>query len=330
MTPTATAIAPERPKVQTVTQRIVVALGGNAILSTDASAQAQQEALNKTAEYLVQFIKEGHDLIISHGNGPQVGNLLLQQIAGKSEKNPPLPLDSCVAMTQGSIGYWMQNAIGKAMKKHGIQKDAVSIITQVIVDKNDPAFQNPTKPIGPFFTQEEAEYEMQKNGSIFKEDAGRGWRKVVPSPRPHSIHEHRVIDQLVRDGIVTISVGGGGVSVIQDGSDLVGVEAVIDKDFASQKLAELVDADLLVILTGVDNVYINYNQPNQEKLEHVTVAQIEEYIRQNQFAPGCMLPKVEAAIEFVRNRPQGKAIITSLENIEAMLNEGAGTVITLY
>lgn len=324
----ATAVAPAITKAPTTKQRIVVALGGNAILSEDASAQAQQDALNKTAEYLVQFIEEGHDLIISHGNGPQVGNLLLQQVAGKSEKNPPLPLDSCVAMTQGSIGYWMQNAIGKAMKKHNIQKDAVSIITQVIVDKDDPAFQNPTKPIGPFYTKEEAEAEMQKTGSIFKEDAGRGWRKVVPSPRPLSIHEYRVIDQLVEDGIVTISVGGGGVSVIEDGSDLVGVEAVIDKDLASQKLAELVDADFLVILTGVDNVYINYNKPNQQKLENVTVAQLEEYIKQNQFAPGCMLPKVEAAIEFVKNRPHGKAIITSLENIDAMLNEGAGTVIT--
>lgn len=330
MSAIATAFAPDKPILQTTKQRIVVALGGNAILSSDASARAQQDALNKTAEYLVQFIKEGHDLIISHGNGPQVGNLLLQQVAGKSEKNPPLPLDSCVAMTQGSIGYWMQNAIGKAMKKQNIRKDAVSIITQVIVDKDDPAFQNPTKPIGPFFTQEEAEFEMKQNGSIFKEDAGRGWRKVVPSPRPHSIHEHRVIDQLVRDGIVTISVGGGGVSVIQEGDDLVGVEAVIDKDFASQKLAELVNADLLVILTGVDHVYINYNQPNQQKLESVTVDQLEEYIAQNQFAPGCMLPKVEAAIEFVKNRPQGKAIITSLENIDAMLNEGAGTIITNY
>lgn len=313
--------------VSTTKKKIVVALGGNAILSTDASAEAQQDALNKTAEYLVQFIKEGHDLIISHGNGPQVGNLLLQQSAGESEKNPALPLDSCVAMTQGSIGYWMQKALGKAMKKHQIEKDAVSIITQVIVDKDDPAFQNPTKPIGPFFTEEEARIEMEKTGSIFKEDAGRGWRKVVPSPRPKSIQEHRVIDQLVKSGIITISVGGGGVSVIQEGTDLVGIEAVIDKDFASQKLAELVEADLLVILTGVDNVFINYNQPNQQKLETVTVEQLEAYIQENQFAPGCMLPKVEAAIEFVKNRPEGKAIITSLENIEAMLNEGAGTVI---
>ncbi|WP_019244272.1 MULTISPECIES: carbamate kinase [Bacillus] len=309
-------------------KKIVVALGGNAILSSDASAKAQQEALNQTAEYLVQFIEKGYDLIISHGNGPQVGNLVLQQAAADSEKNPALPLDSCVAMTQGSIGYWMQNAMDKALAKRNIDKDAVSIITQVVVDKDDPAFVNPTKPIGPFLTEEEARSEMVKTGAIYKEDAGRGWRKVVASPRPISIREYQVIDHLVNNGVVTISVGGGGVSVIEEGQDLVGVEAVIDKDFASQKLAELVDADMLVILTGVDNVYINYNKPNQKKLEEVSVAELEEYIKENQFTPGSMLPKIEAAIDFVKHRPQSKAIITSLENIGQLLENGAGTVIT--
>lgn len=308
-------------------QKIVVALGGNAILSSDASAEAQQSALEKTAEYLVQFIENGDDLIISHGNGPQVGNLMLQQHAGASEKNPAMPLDTCVAMTQGSIGYWMQNALDKAFLKHGLDKVAVSLITQVVVDKDDPAFKKPTKPIGPFLTKEEAEKEMAETGAIFLEDAGRGYRKVVPSPRPLSIKEHQIIKQLVDSGVVTISAGGGGVSVVENGLDLSGVETVIDKDFASEKLAELIDADLLVILTGVENVYINYNQPNQKKLERVTVSELEKYIDEKQFAAGSMLPKIEAATAFVKERPNAKAIITSLENIGAMLEQGAGTVI---
>ncbi|EAE9466995.1 carbamate kinase [Listeria monocytogenes] len=308
-------------------QKIVVALGGNAILSSDASAEAQQSALEKTAEYLVQFIENGDVLIISHGNGPQVGNLMLQQHAGASEKNPAMPLDTCVAMTQGSIGYWMQNALDKAFLKHGLDKVAVSLITQVVVDKDDPAFKKPTKPIGPFLTKEEAEKEMAETGAIFLEDAGRGYRKVVPSPRPLSIKEHQIIKQLVDSGVVTISAGGGGVSVVENGLDLSGVETVIDKDFASEKLAELISADLLVILTGVENVYINYNQPNQKKLERVTVSELEKYIDEKQFAAGSMLPKIEAATAFVKERPNAKAIITSLENIGAMLEHGAGTVI---
>ncbi|PDF58226.1 amino acid kinase family protein, partial [Listeria monocytogenes] len=186
-------------------QKIVVALGGNAILSSDASAEAQRSALEETAEYLVQFIENGDDLIISHGNGPQVGNLMLQQHAGASEKNPAMPLDTCVAMTQGSIGYWMQNALDKAFLKHGLDKVAVSLITQVVVDKDDPAFEKPTKPIGPFLNKEEAEKEMAETGAIFLEDAGRGYRKVVPSPRPLSIKEHQIIKQLVDSGVVTIS-----------------------------------------------------------------------------------------------------------------------------
>ncbi|TFJ44197.1 carbamate kinase [Carnobacterium divergens] len=308
-------------------RKVVVALGGNAILSTDASAKAQQEALHQTAEYLVQFIEKGDDLIVSHGNGPQVGNLLLQQAAANSEKNPAMPLDTCVAMTEGSIGYWMQNALNSALLKRHIDKDVVALVTQVIVDEKDPAFANPTKPIGPFLTEEEAKVEMQASGATFKEDAGRGWRKVVASPKPISIKEYRVVNHLVESGILTISVGGGGIPVIEKEAELVGVEAVIDKDFASQKLAELVKADLLIILTGVDNVYVNYNQPDQKKLEEVTVTELKEYIADNQFAPGSMLPKVEAAISFVENYPQGKAIITSLENIGAVLKGDAGTVV---
>lgn len=308
-------------------RKIVVALGGNAILSEDASAEAQQKALKDTAKYLVQIIENGDDIIISHGNGPQVGNLLLQQEAANSEKNPAMPLDTCVAMTQGSIGYWLQNAMDEVLAEHQLDKEIVSLVTQVVVDENDQAFKNPSKPIGPFLTKEEADKQMNETDSVFIEDAGRGWRKVVPSPKPVSIKEHKVINQLVEAGVVTVTVGGGGIPVVQRDKKVEGVEAVIDKDFASQKLAELVEADLLVILTGVDNVYVNYNKPDQKKLDTVTVSEMKQYIKEDQFAPGSMLPKVEAAIQFVEGYPEGKAVITSLENIESVLNEDGGTIV---
>lgn len=312
-----------------MTQKIVVALGGNAILSKDASAKAQQEALRDTARHLVKFIENGDELTISHGNGPQVGNLLLQQQAADSVKNPAMPLDTCVAMTEGSIGYWLQNAMKDVMNEKNIKKDVVSVVTQVEVDSKDPAFENPTKPIGPFLTKAEADAAKSENpNATFKEDAGRGYRKVVPSPKPIDICEKDVINLLVQNGVITISVGGGGIPVVKKDGQLVGVEAVIDKDFASETLAELIEADTLLILTGVDNVYINYNKPNQEKLERVNVAEMERYIDEDQFAAGSMLPKVQAAIQFVRDNPSRKAVITSLENIQNYIDNGAGTIIT--
>lgn len=309
-------------------RKVVVALGGNAILSTDASAKAQQEALIETAKYLVKFIEQGDELIISHGNGPQVGNLLIQQQAADSEKTPAMPLDTCVAMTEGSIGYWLQNAMGEVLKEKGIDKDVVSLVTQVIVDENDPSFKNPSKPVGPFYTEEEADEQMKADSTVtFKEDAGRGWRKVVASPKPISIKEARVIETLVEQGVITVSVGGGGIPVVETATGLEGREAVIDKDFASEKLAEIIDADLLIVLTGVDNVYVNYQKPDQKKLETVSVSEMKQYIDENQFAPGSMLPKVEAAIAFVEAKPKAKAIITSLENIENLLASEEGTII---
>ncbi len=309
-------------------RKVVVALGGNAILSTDASAKAQQEALMETAKYLVKFIEQGDELIISHGNGPQVGNLLIQQQAADSEKTPAMPLDTCVAMTEGSIGYWLQNAMGEVLKEKGIDKDVVSLVTQVIVDENDPSFKNPSKPVGPFYTEEEANEQMKADSTVtFKEDAGRGWRKVVASPKPISIKEARVIETLVEQGVITVSVGGGGIPVVETATGLEGREAVIDKDFASEKLAEIIDADLLIVLTGVDNVYVNYQKPDQKKLETVSVSEMKQYIDENQFVPGSMLPKVEAAIAFVEAKPKAKAIITSLENIENLLASEEGTII---
>lgn len=309
-------------------RKIVVALGGNAILTSDPSADAQKAALVQTAKHLVKLIKNGDNLIITHGNGPQVGNLLLQNLEANSEKNPALPLDSLVAMTEGSIGYWLQNALENELIKEGLDKEVASVITQVIVDKNDPAFKDLTKPIGPFYSEEEAKEEAKKTGATFKADAGRGWRKVVASPKPVSINELGTIKTLVNSGGIVIASGGGGIPVVkEDNGTLKGVEAVIDKDFASEKLATSIEADLFIILTGVDYVFVNYNKPNQKKLEHVTVAELEEYIQQNQFAPGSMLPKVEAAISFVKSRPNAKAVITSLENLGALVENESGTII---
>ncbi|PGZ93631.1 carbamate kinase [Bacillus pseudomycoides] len=309
-------------------KKIVVALGGNAIQSGDATAQAQQEALERTAEQLVKIMENNVDVVIAHGNGPQVGNILLQQKAAETEKTPAMPLDTCGAMSQGMIGYWMENAIEKALKKRNIEKDVVTVITRVVVDEKDEAFKNPTKPIGPFYTEEEARKLMETTRATFKEDSGRGWRRVVPSPKPVSIHEHKVINALVEDGDIVIAVGGGGIPVIDSDDGLKGTEAVIDKDFAAQKLAELVDADILVILTAVDHVYINFNKPNQKKLENVTVDELEQYIQGNQFAAGSMLPKIQAAIQFVNTNPKRKTIITSLEKVYEALEENAGTIIS--
>ncbi|WP_042353941.1 carbamate kinase [Bacillus rubiinfantis] len=310
-------------------KKVVIALGGNAIQSGDATAAAQQQALETTARQLVDFIEQGIDIIISHGNGPQVGNILLQQAAADSVKNPAMPLDTCGAMSQGMIGYWMQNAMEKALKERGIQKDVATVVTRVVVDLNDPAFQNPTKPIGPFYSEEEAKRIIEETQSSFKEDAGRGWRRVVASPKPVSIKEHTIINSLVEQGNIVISCGGGGIPVIDAENGVEGVEAVIDKDFASEKLAELVNADALIILTAVDNVYIDFNKPTQKKLEDVTVAELNSYIEAGHFAAGSMLPKVQAAIQFAETSPERKTIITSLDQAVNALAGKAGTVVSL-
>lgn len=308
-------------------RKIVVALGGNAILSKDASAAAQQRALLETARQLVKFIENGDQLIISHGNGPQVGNLLLQQAAGSTQDNPEMPLDSCVAMTQGTIGYWMQNAMNQVIRERGLDQAVATVVTQVEVSSDDPAFGQPTKPIGPFMNKAEADLAQKQNPEFkFVEDAGRGYRRVVPSPKPIGVIETAAVNTLVDAGIVPITVGGGGIPVVRDGNRLVGKEAVIDKDFASEKLAELIDADALIILTAVDNIYVNFNQPNQKKLKRVSTVELGRYIEQKQFAPGSMLPKVEAAVDFV-NTTGKEAVVTALDNIEGFIKEGEGTVI---
>lgn len=310
-----------------MSEKIVVALGGNAILTDDPSAQGQINTLRKSAQELVKLIEKGYEIVVTHGNGPQVGNLLLQNIAADSKENPQFPLDSLVAMTQGSIGYWIQTALSEALRDKGIEKDVAAVLTRVEVSKDDPAFSEFTKPIGPFYTKDEAEEISSKTGDKFIEDAGRGYRKVVASPQPVDIVDSKAVSYLMDNGEIAIACGGGGIPVIKEDGRYVGVEAVIDKDFASAKLAELIGADILFILTGVDNVYIDFNQPNQKKLEEVTVSEMKKYIEEGHFAPGSMLPKVKAAINFIESNPHGKAIITSLENIDAFFNGGSMTVV---
>ena len=311
--------------------RILVALGGNAILTKDASAKAQRDALRKTSKQLIKFVLKGDKLIVAHGNGPQVGNLLLQQAAGSTKENPPMPIDTAVAMTEGSIGYWLQNALDEQLAQNHLSQEVATVVTQAIVDPNDPSFKNPTKPIGPFYTKEEAEKVKKENSNfVLVEDSGRGYRRVVPSPRPIVIKESNIIKAIIDSGNIPVAVGGGGMPVVKEGCRLVGREAVIDKDFASEKLAELTNADKFIILTAVDNVYINYNLASQKKLGKIKVAKIKEYIEQNQFAKGSMLPKVQAAIAFVEKskNPKAEAVITSFENVENYLNFDEGTIIT--
>lgn len=311
-----------------MTKKIVVALGGNAILTDDPTAKGQEETLRKTAQILVRLIQAKQQVVLTHGNGPQVGNLLLQQNAADSPKNPAMPLDTCVAMTQGSIGFWLVQALENALRAQKIEKSVVGLLTQVLVDAEDPGFKNPTKPIGPFLSKEAAEKEMTRSNALFKEDAGRGYRKVVASPKPIDIVEIAAIQALSEQGTLVVTGGGGGIPVIQTSDGFQGIEAVIDKDFASEKLAEQIDADTFIMLTGVPNVAVHFNQPNQKNLTHVTVSELKAYIAQNQFAPGSMLPKIEAAIAFVQAKPNSRAVITSLDNLEAYLNEGAGTIIS--
>lgn len=303
----------------------VIALGGNAILDKIPTDEGQKEVVRKVASDIIEFIELGEQVVICHGNGPQVGNLLIQQQAGDSEKTPMMKLDTNVAMTEGSIGYWIQQAIQNELQKRSIQKSVISVITQVEVDAADPSFQNPTKPIGPFYTKEEAQQKMANGEGIYQEDSGRGYRKVIASPKPKGIVEKDAILSLVAADVITVCVGGGGIPVIKNQEGLYeGAEAVIDKDLSANNLAKEIQADRLIILTGVDNIYINYNQPDQKKLEKLTIEEAKQYIKENQFPPGSMLPKVESAIDFVKESQKREAVITSIENLSNIV-AGCGT-----
>ena len=312
-----------------MSERIVIALGGNALQSgdTEPTAEAQLEVVKKTCEQIAEISRRGYEMAVVHGNGPQVGRILLASETAK-DTVPPMPVDVCGAMSQGYIGYHIQQALKYALNARNRNYPVVSLTTQVIVDRRDPAFRNPTKPIGPFYTAEEAGKLEQEKGYVMREDAGRGWRRVVPSPLPQKIVEIGAV-RLLWDHAIVITCGGGGVPVVEnpDGR-LEGVAAVIDKDFAAELLAEQVDADALLILTEVEKVAIRFGKPDQEDLGHLNLAEAARYAEEGQFGVGSMLPKVEAAMKFVRNNPGRKAIITSLDKCLDALDGKTGTVIT--
>lgn len=307
---------------------IVVALGGNALQRQgEASSQAQQRVADETIAQLLPLIQAGHRVAIVHGNGPQVGNIVLHEEAINTEAVPSLPLEDSGAMSQGLIGFWLQQAIHDALATRGVHdKYAVSIVTQTVVDQADPAFQHPTKPIGPFYSEEEAKKVQVERGYTVREDSGRGWRRVVPSPKPQEIVEAPVIKALVDAGVLVVSTGGGGIPVLRDASgQLNGVAAVIDKDFGAAKLADMLEADTLLILTSVDAAKINFGQPTEQSLGEVSAEELQQHIDAGQFAAGSMLPKTQAALSFVAGASGRTAIITSLEKTADAINGAAGT-----
>ncbi len=311
-------------------EKIVIALGGNALQSGkgEPTAEAQLEVVKKTCEHIADISCKGYEIGIVHGNGPQVGRILLASETAK-DVTPAMPFDVCGAMSQGYIGYHIQQALRFALARRNRNMPVTTIETQVVVDKDDPGFKNPTKPIGPFYSEKEAKALESEKGYSIKEDAGRGWRRVVASPIPKEIVEIDAIRTLWPTTI-TVSVGGGGIPVVQnpDGS-LEGVAAVIDKDFGAELLAEKVGADILMILTEVEKVAVNFNKPDQRNLDSLTPAEADKYIEEGQFAPGSMLPKVQAAMKFIKANPVKKAIITSLDKAVDALEGRTGTLFTV-
>lgn len=307
--------------------RLVVALGGNALGNTPIQ---QKELVKATAISIVDMIEQGHSVVVTHGNGPQVGmiNLAFSLANAADNASPQMPFPECGAMSQGYIGYHLQSALDKEMRKRGINKRALSIVTQVVVEENDSAFFNPTKPIGAFYPKVQAEALAAQKGYVMKEIENKGYRRVVASPKPVDIVEKDAVANLVEQGFVVITVGGGGIPVVEKEGEYLGVDAVIDKDYASALVATLIDADRFVILTAVDKVYINYGKPNEQALDILNVSQAEQYIKQGQFGKGSMLPKVEAALSFVK-RSKKPAVIASLENSAKALNGQSGTEIII-
>ncbi len=312
-----------------MTQRLVIALGGNALQSGKAepTAEAQLAVVKQTCERIAEISQRGYEIAVVHGNGPQVGRILLASETAK-DVTPAMPFDVCGAMSQGYIGYHLQQSLKYALNIRNKNIPVVTLATQMVVEKADPAFENPTKPIGPFYSEAEAKELESTKGYTMKEDAGRGWRRVVASPLPRKIVEIDAIKQLW-DSTIVIACGGGGIPVVENADGTMeGVAAVIDKDFAAELLAEQVDADALMILTEVEKVAINFNKPNQENLSSLSLADAAKYCEEGQFAPGSMLPKVQAAMKFVRANPDKKAIITSLDKAIDALEGKTGTVIT--
>ena len=306
--------------------KIVIALGGNAL---GKSPWEQLNLLTNVSKIIVDLVSRGENIVLTHGNGPQVGQIVLAMdyAANGEVKTPSMPFAECGSMSQGYIGYQMQQSIYNELKVRGLQKNVVSVVTQVLVDENDKAFSNPTKPIGMFYSEEEAEKIKNEKGYHFMEDAGRGFRRVVPSPIPKKIIEGSVIEELVDNGNVVIAVGGGGIPVVNTPDGLKGIDAVIDKDRSAALLGKEIGADTLLILTSVDAAYLNYNTENMQKIDSLTIEEAEKYISKGEFAKGSMLPKIEACMEFVRDDDNKLAIITSLDKVGDALNRKCGTVI---
>ncbi len=304
----------------------LIAFGGNAILPDNQRGLQQEQMKNaqKAARLMIHVVKKGYDLILVHGNGPQVGNLLIQ-MEEAANKIPPFSLEICDAMTEGSMGFMLEKALINELRKNSLDKEVATIITQVVVDKNDPAFQNPTKPVGPFYTQYRAQMLARQKKWKMIEDAGRGYRKVVPSPKPIDIIPKRIIRDLVHAGKIVICAGGGGIPVILNGRGLFqGVEAVIDKDYAASLIAREVKTDLFIILTNVEKVYLNYGKPDQKPIERMSVREAKEYLAQGQFPEGSMGPKIKAAIEYIENGGK-EVLITSATYLKAALIKRSGT-----
>jgi carbamate kinase len=305
--------------------KIVIALGGNALGETP---KEQLDLVRKTAKPIVDLIAAGHKLIIVHGNGPQVGMInKAMETANQVVKTPEMPFAECGAMSQGYIGYHLQNALREELRNRKINKEVATVITQVVVDAKDPAFKKPTKPIGQFVSKQESIKIAKEKGYIMVEDSGRGYRRVVASPKPVDVVEKEVVKTLVDNGVIVITVGGGGIPVVKNKNRLTGVAAVIDKDFASAKIAEIIEADYLFILTAIDRVMVNYNKPNQKALVKMNSKEAKQYIKEGHFAPGSMLPKVEAALSFVQNGNKRTALIASLEKAKEALSGKTGTKI---
>ncbi|WP_019376048.1 carbamate kinase [Virgibacillus halodenitrificans] len=310
-----------------MSEKVVIALGGNAILQPkqEATYENQLENVRKSTEIIAKIIKNGHEVVVTHGNGPQVGNILRQNEEAK-EVVPPFPLDVCSAESQGFIGYMMDQTLKNELHKLGLDNQVISMLTQTEVDKKDPAFEDPSKPIGVFYSEEEAKKLAQEKGWDVKEDAGRGWRRVVASPRPTSILGSETIKLLTDQKVIVIASGGGGIPVIkQEDGTYKGIEAVIDKDRSGFKLAEEAKADVLMILTDVDNVFVNYGKPDQKALGSITLEEAKQYEAEGQFSAGSMGPKMEAAIKFAELG--GRAIICSLDQADLAVEGKAGTQI---
>lgn len=310
-------------------KRIVLALGGNALQKNgEVTAEDQKKVAGEVGK-IIASLADKYEVVVAHGNGPQVGNILIHEESAATDKAPAMPLETAVAMSQGQIGYWLTQAISNAFAATGKRRKVATVVSQVIVDKNDPAFKNPTKPIGQFYTEKQAKALAAKNGWTVKEDAGRGWRRVVASPRPIDIVEKSAIKDLILDGAIVVATGGGGIPVYRTKvlKRLKGIDAVIDKDYAAARLAELVDADIFVSVTAVPNVYLNYGTKDQQTLHKISPAEINHLKKYGYFKAGSMLPKVEAAARFASHKGR-TGIITDISHLEKALKGTAGTIIT--